>query len=246
MGLLASAVLVQFGPHPLTLPFVVLLGLLGAAFVGVYFMPEPVTDRSGLRLKLERPQVPASVRGPFAVAALAVLASWSIGGLSLSLGPQLGGTLFGSPNLVVATSGVVVLTLVAAISQLPGSRMPAWLGASAGSVSLAIGVLLIVTAAATGSIAIYLVGSIIGGAGFGIAFLGGLRGLTVAIPPEHRAAVISAFYVVAYASLSVPAVLAGVVTGHAGLQGTFEIFGTSAAVIALAVAALAVRLRPAS
>ena len=66
-----------------------------------------------------------------------------------------------------------------------------------------------------------------GGGGFGVAFLGALRALSVAIPPEHRAAVMSAFYIVAYASISVPAILAGVGGDALGLQSTFEIFGSS-------------------
>ena len=55
----------------------------------------------------------------------------------------------------------------------------------------------------------------------------------------------SAFYVVAYASLSVPAVLAGIVVTPLGLQTTFEIFGSVVAGIALVVAFEAWRTRPA-
>jgi protein-S-isoprenylcysteine O-methyltransferase Ste14 len=73
----------------------------------------------------------------------------------------------------------------------------------------------------------------------------GGRALVAVIPNEHRAAVMSAFYVVAYASASVPAVLAGVVVSHLGLQSTFEIFGSIVAGIALIVAAEAWRTRPA-
>jgi predicted MFS family arabinose efflux permease len=87
---------------------------------------------------------------------------------------------------------------------------------------------------------------VIGGLGFGIAFLGGLRTLVSAIPSEHRAAVMSAFYIVAYASLSIPAVLAGFVVTHLGLQTTFEAFGGVVAGIALVVAAEAWRTRPVS
>ena len=54
----------------------------------------------------------------------------------------------------------------------------------------------------------------------------------------------SAFYVVAYASLSVPAVLAGLVVTHLGLASTFEIFGSVVAAIALVVAFEAWRTRP--
>jgi hypothetical protein len=64
------------------------------------------------------------------------------------------------------------------------------------------------------------------------------------IPAEHRATVMSAFYVVAYGSLSVPAVLAGVVVTHVGLQSTFEIFGSIVAAIAFVVAFEAWRTRP--
>ena len=64
---------------------------------------------------------------------------------------------------------------------------------------------MIVLASATDSSVTYVLGSIVGGAGFGAAFLAGLRALVAAIPPEHRAAVMAAFFVAAYASLSVPA-----------------------------------------
>jgi protein-S-isoprenylcysteine O-methyltransferase Ste14 len=52
------------------------------------------------------------------------------------------------------------------------------------------------------------------------------------------------FFVVAYGSLSVPAVLAGVLVTHISLQSTFEIFGSAVAAIALLVALQAWRTRP--
>jgi predicted MFS family arabinose efflux permease len=103
---------------------------------------------------------------------------------------------------------------------------------------------LIVFAAAGDSSAAYLAGSILAGAGFGAAFLGGLRALTAAIPHQQRASVMSAFYVAAYASLSLPAALAGVVVAHIALPTTFEIFGSVVAAIALVVAFEAWRTRP--
>ena len=84
----------------------------------------------------------------------------------------------------------------------------------------------------------------IGGAGFGVAFLGALRALSAAIPPAHRAEVMSAFYVVAYAALSLPAILAGVVVTPLGLEPTFELFGAVIAGLALVVAVMALRTRP--
>lgn len=54
----------------------------------------------------------------------------------------------------------------------------------------------------------------------------------------------SAFYLVAYSSLSVPAIIAGLLTTPLGLNATFEIFGSAVAGVALLVAALAWRTRP--
>src|SRR5262245_23590115 len=244
LGILLSSTLVQLGHAPSTLPYVLLLVLFTVAFAGAYFMPEPVAERRRFRLTIERPSVPAAVRSPFLVASLAVLSSWSIGGLFFSLGPELGSELFDTTNVVVAGVGIVVLGLSAALSQVVLGRTAPWIGASAGSVALAAGTALIVTSAAVTSSTIYLVGSVVAGIGFGIAFLGGLRALVASIPAEHRAAVLSAFYVVAYAALSIPAVVAGLVVSHIGVDETFETFGSVVAAIALVVAFEAWRTRP--
>jgi MFS family permease len=244
LGMLVSSSLVQIGWEPRVLPFLVLLALVATAFAGAYWMPEPVLERSRFRLTIARPSVPAVVRRPFFLAALAVLSSWSIGALFFSLGPQLAGQLFNTTNVIVSGIGVVALAAAAVIAQLLTGRTAPWIAASAGSMALAAGMIMIVVASATNSSVTYLAGTILGGAGFGAAFLGGLRALIAAIPSEHRAAVMSAFYVTAYGSLSVPAVLAGVVVTYVSLQSTFEIFGSVVVAIALVVAFEAWRTRP--
>src|SRR5262249_40620288 len=188
LGALVSSALVRIGWEPRVLPYAVLFGLLAIAFAGAYFMPEPVHNRSGFRLRFERPSIPAAVRRPFILAALAVLSSLSIGALFFSLGPQLALHLFHSTDVLVSTVGIVALAGSAAVAQLLTARTAPWVATSLGSVALAAGMVLIVVAAATDSSAAYLVGSIIGGAGFGAAFLGGLRALVAVIPPQHRAA----------------------------------------------------------
>jgi len=244
LGVLVSSVLVQLGTLPRVLPYVVLFVLFAVAFVGAYWMPEPIEKRGRFRPTVERPRVPAVVRRPFLLAALAVLSSWSIGGLFFSLGPQLAGHLFNSSNVIVSGSGIMALAGAAVAAQLLTARTAPWIGACVGSIALAAGMVLIVFAAARDSSAAYLAGSILGGAGFGAAFLGGLRALAAAIPHQQRAAVMSAFYVAAYTSLSLPAVLAGIVVGHVALPTTFELFGGVVAAIALIVAFEAWRTRP--
>jgi MFS family permease len=244
LGVLVSATLVELLPAPRVLPYVTLFVLFAIAFAGALRMPEPIAERSRPRLTPQRPRVPASVRGPFTLAALAVLSSWSVGGLFLSLGPQLSAVLFHTTDHLIAGMSVFALAGSGAAAQILFGRTAPWLGATLGSIALATGLLLIVLSAAVDSSAVYLVGAVIGGAGFGVAFLGALRALSAAIPPAHRAEVMSAFYVVAYAALSLPAIVAGVVVTPLGLEPTVEVFGSVIAALALVVAALAFRTRP--
>jgi hypothetical protein len=161
-----------------------------------------------------------------------------------SLGPQLSATLFQTHDAITSAIGVVVLASFASAAQLRFGRIAPWIAASAGSIALAAGTMLIVAALALGSPVVFLVGSAIGGVGFGLAFLGGLRALVAVIPNTHRAGVMSAFYLVAYASLSVPAVIAGVVVRRLGLELTFELLGSIASLVALLLAVEAWRTRP--
>jgi predicted MFS family arabinose efflux permease len=244
LGVLVSATLIELLPAPRVLPYVALLVLFAVAFAGALLMPEPVADRTRPRLTPQRPGVPASVRRPFVLAALGVVSSWSVAGLFLSLGPQLSARLFHTPDPLVAGISVFALAGSAAMAQLAFGRTAPWVGAAAGSVALATGMLLIVLATSIDSSAVYLAGAIVGGGGFGVAFLGALRALSAAIPADHRAQVMSAFYIVAYAALSLPAILAGFAVTRLGLQPTFEIFGSVIAALALVVAFEAWRTRP--
>ena len=244
LGVLVSAFFIELLPAPRVLPYVALLVLFAIAFAGALLMPEPVAKRARLRLTPQRPSVPPVARPAFLLAALGVISSWSIGGLFLSLGPQLTASLFHTGDHLVAGISVFALAGTAAVAQLALGRMAPWAGAAGGSVALAAGMAAIVAAASIGSGALYLAGAVVGGAGFGVAFLGALRSLSAAIPPEHRGAVMSAFYVVAYSALSLPAIVAGVLVTPLGLQTTFEIFGSAIGALALVVALLAWRTRP--
>jgi predicted MFS family arabinose efflux permease len=244
LGVLVSAALVELLPAPRVVPYIVLFALFATALAGVWRMPEPVATRSRPRLTPQRPHVPAAIRGPFLLAALGALSSWSIAGLFLSLGPQLSAGLFHTTDHLIAGIGVFALAGAGAAAQLAFGRTAPWAGAAGGSLALSAGMLLLVIATAAGSSLVFLAGTVIGGAGFGVAFLGALRALSAVIPAEHRAAVMSAFYVVAYAALSLPAIAGGTVVGSLGLRPTFAVFGSAAAVLALVVAFQAWRTRP--
>jgi hypothetical protein len=179
--------------------------------------------------------VPASIRRPFTLAGLGVLASWSIAGLYLALGPRLSNEMLHTTSHLAGGASVLALTAPAAISQLIWADLEAQRAASYGAGVVAAGMALTAASLSTGSVPLFLAGSVITGAGFGVAFMGALRSLSAVVPAAQRAEVMSAFYVVAYLSISLPTVAAGLAAPAIGLKSTFLIFSAVVVVVALAV-----------
>jgi predicted MFS family arabinose efflux permease len=235
-GALVSSLLVQLAPDPRVTPYVLLFALFALALLGTLALPEPVERVARPRLRPQRPQVPRAIRGPFVVASGGVVASWSIGGLYLSLAPSLAGTMLHTHSHLAGGAAVFALAGAGALSQAVFQRVEADRAIGGGLVALALGMAATAASLSAGSALLFLAGSAATGAGFGVAFMGAVRTVSLAAPPVHRASVMSAFYVVAYLSLSIPAVLAGLTAGSLGLEPTFRIFGAIVIAVAMVTA----------
>lgn len=234
-GALVASVLVQYAPDPLVTPFLVLLFLTAVALAGTLALPEPVTRSARIQVRPQWPKVAPPLRRAFTLSSLGVLASWSIGGLYLALGPGLATHLMHTTNHLAGGAAVLALAGAGGLSQLLWHRLEPRRAASIGAGVLALGMALTAGSLSTGSPVLFLAGTAITGSGFGLAFLGALRSLTAVVPARNRAEVMSAFYVVAYLSISVPAVAAGLAVPSLGLQATFRLFSGFVVVLALGV-----------
>lgn len=247
-GAIVAAVLVQYAPDPLVTPFLVLLVLLAVALAGTLALPEPVARAGRARVRPSLPRVPTAIRRPFAVSGLGVLSAWSLAGLYLALGPALAAHLMHTGNRLAGGGAILAMSVTAALAQIRWHRLEANRAAAIGSAVLAVGVVLTAGSLSTGSAVLFLAATGLGGVGLGLAFMGALRSLTAVIPGDQRAEVMSAFYVVAYLSISVPAIAAGLAVQELGLEPTFRIFAAAVALIALGVAVAArsagARVRP--
>lgn len=235
-GGLVSALLVEYVPAPRVTPFAVLFALFALALAGTLALPEPVRRAGRARLRIERPRVPREIRRPFAIAAGGVFASWSVGGLYLTLAPSLTQELLHTHSHVAGGVAVFSLAGAGALSQLAFRRLAAEHAMHRGAVALAVGMVALALSLSTGSAAVFLAATALTGAGFGVAFMGAIRVVSTAAPSEHRAAVMSAFYVVAYVAISVPAIAAGLAATDLGLEHTFQAFAVVVAALALATA----------
>jgi hypothetical protein len=137
---------------------------------------------------------------------------------------------------VLAMAGTGGLAQLVFRRLAPGTAM--WWG----SLMLAAGVAGTVASLSAESPALFLAAAVLTGTGFGVGFMGSIRLISTTAPLEQRAAVMSAFYVVAYSSLSLPTLIAGLAVPELGLEQTFRIFGSIVVVLGLATA-VGARLR---
>jgi hypothetical protein len=163
-----------------------------------------------------------------------IAGAWALGGFYLSLGPSLAAQLLRSENLL--WGGVLIFLLAglgAAASAALRTTAPATVMLG-GSVALTAGALVTFSAILTTTSALLFAGTVVAGLGFGPTFMGAYRSVVVLAPPEDRAGLITAIYVVSYLATGIPAVTAGIATSRYGLHDTALVYSLVVAALAAA------------
>ena len=174
VGAPVAAMLIQYAPGPKVAPFVVEGSMCLALIVAVLCINEPgVAVPHRPRVRPTPPHVPTEARGPFAIAALAALASWSVAALLLSLGPQLAAGLVGSTSALPGGWATLAFAGSAGVAQVALHRLSDRIATSGGSLLLALGIGITVLSLSDRSVA-FFIGLSVTGAGFGVVFMGGL------------------------------------------------------------------------
>lgn len=238
-GPLLAGLLAQYAPDPLRQVFLVDLALVAAALVGVVLIPETVRDRDGRWHRPRRLRVPRSVRPAFVPAAMAGFAGFATLGLFTSVAPTFLSEVVGVSE--PAVSGAVVFTVFAASTagQLLMGRVGVRRALPWGCVVLVAGMALIAVALIAASLPLLVAGALAAGAGQGLSFRAGVTEVSGHSPPERRAEITSALFVVLYVAISIPVVGVGIMAVTLGLRQSGLIFSGC---VALLAATTAVRL----
>ncbi|PZE98916.1 MFS transporter [Curtobacterium sp. MCLR17_040] len=236
-GAMSSGALVQWGPAPEQLVYLLFGALLVLLVLALFVVPEQVQRRPGA-LRSLRPtiSVPRSSRRLFRGVAGSLVASWALGGMFLSLVPSALGTVFGITNHFAAGALIAVVTGVGALTGLAIQRMDARRAVLLGLVALVLGPIVTVSFVFAHSLPGMVVGSAIAGVGFGAGFQAPLRMLLATAAPTHRAGLLSTIYVVSYLAFGVPSVIGGLLEPSVGLVPVIAGYGgfiVLAAVVAL-------------
>ncbi|MEU0332012.1 MFS transporter [Streptomyces sp. NPDC006193] len=241
-GVLASALLVRFGPAPTVTVYVLLAVLFTAQAIAVTCTAETARPHAGV-LRSLRPHlaVPPSVRSALPAVGTAVVAVWALGGFYSSLGPALVHLV--APGASQAAGGMVFFVLTAAATLTVWTlRCTAPRAAAAGGSAAVIpsAALSLLGLHGAGLLAVHG-GAALAGVAFGAVSQGALRMTLTSLDERDRAATLAAYHVLGYLSMSLPAIAAGAATQHYGLGTTAHACTIAAALLAVAaLAALAV------
>ncbi len=244
VGPLFGGVLAEYGPYPLVLPYLANLGLLFLVIVGLWaavpetVAPKPKEERSW---RIRRPRVPTGVRYPFALGSGVCFVAWAVAGLFIALVPSYAASLLDADSLLVGGGAVSVMLGAACAAQVVARRAPVRWTMASGMVAQVAGLAAIVAAVPAHSVLLLLAGALLDGAGLGLAFMGGLGLVGRVAPPENRAEVLSACYVIIYLGESLPVLGVGYGAGWVGLYPAVVAFAVLIGGLGVLTALLAAR-----
>nr|WP_281171520.1 MFS transporter [Actinoplanes globisporus] len=209
-GAVGSGALVQFGPWPRQLIFLVVIGLLLLSVALIAVSPETVTRMPGARRSLRpRVYVPAQVRGLLPVAAAVFLATWAAGAFYQAFVPAL-------VEDQLQTSSPLIVGLVFAAYMGPsvlgapaGGLFAPATAQRVGMLGFLTGMIGLVTAIATGTLVLFIAATIVAGASQGVAISAATRGLLHGNTVADRAPIFSVIYLLSYSGATIPALIAG-------------------------------------
>ncbi|TQS44394.1 MFS transporter [Cryptosporangium phraense] len=235
VGPLVSGVLAQYVDAPLRTPYLVFAVLLLLAIVGVGISRETVEIRP--ERPAWRPQRVRIIGRRYLAAATTAFTAFAVFGLFNSLAPGfVSGTLH-HPSRALAGLIVFVVFGAAAAAQTATSRVRPGARFCGGLAVEAVGLIVLATGMAQASLAGFLVGGALAGAGAGVVFKSAIGSVVASAAPEARGEALAGLFLIAYLGLVIPSLALGVATQLIGATAAMLWF-TGALLALLATGAL--------
>jgi len=246
IGPALTALMIHLKLWPTVLPFILvsLLALLAAAAVVWVPWPAPEKNLKSFRwrdYRLQRLSVPRAITRPFAIAACAVSIAWALGALFAALGPTLAVDLLQVKNRALAGLVLVGFQFCGGVMQVIARRYSPRRSLIVGPLAITAGLLLCLLAFSTTSGVLFILGTILTALGYGAAFVGSAALMNRIAPPDKRGEILSTFYLIGYAAMSLSVLAVGVTTDQIGLKMTMLLF--TAVIGALSAVVLGASLR---
>lgn len=238
LGPLIAGVLAQWASGPLTTPYAVMLALLVVALVVVVLVPETRPRlHPAPHYRPQRIAVPTAARPVFVASATSAFVAFALMGLFNSLAPAfIGGTLGHHSRALAGFAAFVVFAAAAGSQVATGTRTPDDVTRT-GLRLMFVGPALLILAVWVPSLAVFLVGGAVSGAGAGLMFKGALGAVAAVAPAEQRAEALAGVFLAGYVGLTIPVIGLGLLTQEVAPDLALTIFAVllMAGVLAAAV-----------
>jgi len=235
-GPLLAGVLADVVDDPLHVVFVVDLVLVALAVVATALVRgtrgRDAAPPTPVRLRPQWPTVPPPARGLFVSAAIAGFAGFAVLGLFTAVAPAFLGQVLGVHGHATVGAIVFGVFIASTLGQTGVGRVGIRAALLGGCVALVAGMIVLGSGLAVRSTALLVAGGLVAGAGQGLSFRAGLGAVSAATPDAQRAAVASAFFLVAYVAISLPVVGVGAMAEAASLRTAGLVFTAIVAVLA--------------
>jgi MFS family permease len=240
VGALLTGILAQYAPSPLVLSFLVSIGLLVLAMIGVGSMVEPLpgTERRPWRPHL--PQFPPA-RWAFLLATVVFALAVGVNALFLTLIPSFVTTLLHINNLAFAVVPVVMYFSLGASAEMLFRKQPAHRSAVLGLLLLLCGLIAIIFTVPTQSVPLLLLCTVFGGIGQGLAFLGSLALVDALAPLDRRGSILATYYALVYISFGATAIGVGWLATYLNLNRAVQVFAMVIGLLCIITMALLLR-----
>jgi MFS family permease len=209
VGAITSGALIQFGPWPRDLIYLVVIGMLLLSAALIAISPETVSPSSGgLRSLRPSVHVPLRVRHLIPVAAAVLIATWATGAFYQAFVPALVEEQLHTDNsLVLGLVFAAYMGASAVGAPLSGRFSPA-AAQRIGMLAFLAGWIGLITATSTGALPLFIAATIVAGASQGVAISASTRGLLHGSTPIDRAAIFTVIYLLSYSSATIPSLIA--------------------------------------
>lgn len=235
VGPLLAGVLAQYAPAPLAASYVVYLVVLAFVAWQVALLPETVA-RPARRLRdlsfRVRLGVPREISKRFLSPAVAAFATFALGGYYAALAPGLLSQDLGLASPAIAGAVVAELFLVAALAVVATRRLQSAPAMLSGLALLVPSVGCLLGAQSYASLALLIVGTLIGGIAMALGYRGTLQVINEIAPASQRAEVISSYLIVCYLGNSLPVIGVGVLAAILGHRAAHDVFAATIAALA--------------
>lgn len=234
IGSLSTGALVEYGPYPKVLSYIVVLVALLCCTILVIFSKETVKKTPGVLRSLKpKFSMPHTNKRLFPIAGSVFIATWALGGFYQAYGPSIAVSQLGTNSTLVAAIVFSSFMLPTAIGGPLSARLSPANAQRIGMVIFSLSVISILVSLKASIISAFLLSSAIAGASQGMALTGSMRTLLQDISSEERAGVLSLIYATSYTGAAISSFIAGQLSHFLNLFQITICYGILAIVVCI-------------